>query len=52
MTAQVLFTMFFSKKDPHVNAVEFTDINDQLSYFVKALNITKKSFILRKKVFY
>ena len=51
MTAQVLFSMFFSKKDPHLNAVEFTDVNDQLSYFVKTLNITKESFIPRKKCF-
>ena len=29
----------------------FTDVNDQLSYFVKTLNIAKESFIPRKKCF-
>ena len=29
----------------------FTDVNDQLSYFVKTLNIAKELFIPRKKCF-
>ena len=45
------FQCFFSRKDPHLSAVEFTDVNDQLSYFVKTLNMTKESFIPRKKCF-
>ena len=28
----------------------FTDVNDQLTYFVKTLNIAKESFIPRKNV--
>ena len=29
----------------------FTDVNDQLSYFVKTINIAKEPFIPRKKCF-
>ena len=34
-----------------VTLKNFTDVNDQLSYFVKTLNIAKESFIPRKKCF-
>ena len=35
----------------NVTLKKFTDVNDQLSYFVKTLNIAKESFIPRKKCF-
>ena len=35
----------------NVTPKNFTDVNDQLNYFVKTLNIAKKSFISRKRNF-
>ena len=35
----------------NVTLKNFVDVNDQLTYFVKTLNIAKESFIPRKKCF-
>ena len=35
----------------NVTLKNFIDVNDQLTYFVKTLNIAKESFIPRKKCF-
>ena len=35
----------------NITLKSFTDVNNQLTYFVKTLNIAKESFIPRKKCF-